>query len=198
MATRSSFTRVSGGVITSAWANSLRDHLVPYSGAADGTTEGMLSVNTATDTVRVGNGTTTVQYGTYSNAGLSVWSEVGASTQGTSIAFNETDTFFTRFGPIVIGSGFLTCAPMSPGVAGNPIIIATNLPLPLRGTPIGTFQWHEVGVTLHRGVLFIDTSGRLAMGITNSPFALGTAPSFAADTGDTVEVSFAYIAASAV
>jgi len=202
MANRASFTRTSGGVITSAWANALRDHLVPYSGATDGTTEGMLSVNTADDTLRIGNGSAGVQFGTYSTAGLSTWTctSFTQAPSGGSVAM--TDARFTRFGPFVVGSGYgqLTTGgfpgpgtPIQFNIGGLPAARAVTT------TNVGTFVYHRQGVTYYRGILSCNAGMTVfACSRDSNDNAIGVSPSFSvAPSGHEVWFNFCYIAAAA-
>jgi len=103
MAARSTFTRTSGSVITSAWANSLRDHVVPYTGADDVTTEGQIGVNTLTDRLVIHDGTASRRLGHYTASGRTGF--IGVSSQftgpgvGMQMAFTsiptDTDGFYT-------------------------------------------------------------------------------------------------------
>lgn len=143
MAARSSFTRVSGGVITTAWANSLRDHVAPYSTTAnDGTTEGMLSINTTSDTLRVGNGSTTVEVASY-GAYQSTWTP--QVTQSIPLTTTTNIARVARYGRTVVANFRVTLAGV--GVASNVI----TLPLPVTAA-------NNSGV-LGSGYFFDDSAG---------------------------------------
>ncbi|MTA13485.1 MAG: hypothetical protein F2534_12865 [Actinobacteria bacterium] len=195
MAARSTFTRTSGSVITSAWANSLRDHIVPYSGAADGTTDGMLSVNTADDTLRIGNGTTTVI-----GANYGAWNTWTADVRQNGIAScTETECEWRRVGRDIVGGGSLTVGTIT-SAAGFAIEIDTfGLPVvsgARGGHLIGTFLYHDVGTTYYQGALLMNSSGTLSMRVNNVGGFVGVNPSFAVAVNDEIQVSFSYRAAS--
>jgi len=190
MAARSSFTRTSGGVITSAWANSMRDHLIPYSGAADGVTEGMLSVNTATDQLRIGTGATTVQFGCY---GTPTAITAGMTQTGFSGSFTTSGEVVV-YGNHVVASGISTVlSVITPGTAGNMIEIGiAALPTVSAARCVGSFVFTDASSGLnYGGGLFMATSGAISMyGSTN---ALGVAPSLGLAVNDTVWFSINYI-----
>jgi len=197
MATRTSFTRVSGGVITTAWANSMRDHLIPYSGAADGVTEGMLSVDTATDQVRIGTGAATVEFGCYGTS-TAITSGMGFTQTGFSVGTYTVSGNVTRYGKHVVGSGFLLIASVTtPGTAGNIITFnSSGLHFPAVATNrcVGSvmFQDGSAGQTWG-GAIFMDTLGAMSMyGAQGSNGAVGIAPSIGLDTNDVVWFSISY------
>ena len=196
MAARSTFTRTSGSVITSAWANSLRDHIVPYSGAADGTTDGMLSVNTADDTLRIGNGTTTVI-----GANYGAWNTWTAEVVQAGIATcTETECEWRRVGRDIVGGGTLTVGTITSGAGIGIEIVTFGLPLVsgARGNHvIGTFLYHDVGTTWYQGALLMNSLGTMFMRVNNQATFLGGGPSFAVAVNDEIHVNFSYRAASA-
>jgi hypothetical protein len=104
MAARSTFTRTSGSVITSAWANSLRDHVVPFTGADDVTTEGQIGVNTITDRLVIHDGTASRRLGHYTSSGRTGFSYTSSANPigpglTAQIAFTtatfDSDGFYT-------------------------------------------------------------------------------------------------------
>lgn len=201
MATRASLTVVSGGIATSAWANGIRDHIVPYSGAADGTTEGMVSVDTATDQPRIGNGSTTVQFGCYGTPAS--WSLAGSGTQvvqgggGGNAAISNN--LMVRYGRHVRASGLITMSVAS-GFAGNPIYVRTQLPVPATTVVAGTFLFTDVsaGNRFYEGSAQLTGSGDIFMYTTDSVGAgLGASPSVELQVNDTIWFVLDYFAASA-
>lgn len=145
MAARSSFTRVSGGVITTAWANSLRDHVAPYSTTAnDGTTEGMLSINTTSDTLRVGTGSTTVELASY-GAYQSTWTP--QVTQSIPLATTTNIARVARYGRTVVANFRVTLA--TNGLASN--IITLPLPVTAANTTgvLGTGYFYDTSAAIY-------------------------------------------------
>lgn len=203
MAARSTFTRTSGSVITSAWANSLRDHVVPYSGITDGTTEGMLSVNTADDTLRIGNGSAGVAVANY--GAPPSWSLASSGTQvvqgGGGANGSVLNSKWIRSGRSIKAIGQVTFAVAS-GTAGQPIIVRTaggGLPAPGSDDVCGTFQYFRPGVPiLYNGTVSMAPNGDIYMYDSASPGnPLGTSPSFALALADTIWINLDYFAASA-
>jgi len=190
MAARSSFTRTSGGVITSAWANSMRDHLIPYSGAADGVTEGMLSVNTATDQLRIGTGATTVQFGCY---GTPTAITAGMTQTGFSGSFTTSGEMVV-YGNHVVASGFSTVlSVITPGTAGNIIeLVIAALPIVSSQRCVGSYVFRDASTSsVYGGAVIMATSG--AIGMYGSTSALGVTPSLGIAVDDTVWFSINYI-----
>ena len=195
MATRASLTVVSGGIATAAWANGIRDHIVPYSGAADGTTDGMLSVNTADDTLRIGNGTTTVI-----GANYGAWNTWTAEVIQSGLATcTEQECEWRRVGRDIVGGGSLTVGAITSGAGVAIEIVTFGLPLvsgARGGHLIGTFLYHDVGTAYYQGALLMNSTGSLSMRVHNVGGFLGVNPSFAVAVNDEIQVSFAYRAAS--
>ena len=197
MATRTSFTRVSGGVITTAWANSMRDHLIPYSGAADGVTEGMLSVDTATDQVRIGTGAATVEFGCYGTS-TAITSGMGFTQTGFSVGSYTMSGNVTRYGKHVVGSGSLLIASVTtPGTAGNQIFFnSSGLHFPAVATQrcVGSYVFQDASSTfVWGGALIMDAAGAMSMfGAQGSNSPLGQSPSIGLAASDTVWFSISY------
>lgn len=153
MAARSTFTRTSGSVITSAWANSLRDHIVPYSGADDVSTEGMLSVNTASDRVLVHDGTAArilSQYGAWST-----WTPTVTQTGGATVTV--THAVFVRLGRLCVGN-FRLSVTASPPVGGA-ITVSPPVTAARDSATIGEGYIFDTSAGLHyTGFLFSATT----------------------------------------
>jgi hypothetical protein len=104
MAARSTLTVTSGTTITSAWGNSVRNHLVPYTTSNDVSSEGQLAVNTSTKQLVAYNGSSAVRLGHYTSAGRT-WvsatdSGVGSIATATTVqmswsASSDADGFYT-------------------------------------------------------------------------------------------------------
>mgnify|MGYP000039709941 CR=1 FL=1 len=197
MAARSSFTRTSGGVITSAWANSMRDHLIPYSGAADGVTEGMLSVDTATDQVRIGTGAATVEFGCYGTS-TAITSGMGFAQTGFVVSSYTMSGNVTRYGKHVVGSGSLAIVSVtSAGTAGNLITFnSSGLHFPAVATQrcVGSYVFQDASSTfVWAGALIMTAAGDMGMyGAQGSNGAIGIAPSIGLAASDTVWFSINY------
>jgi hypothetical protein len=96
MAARSTLTVTSGTTITSAWGNSVRNHLVPYTTSNDVSSEGQLAVNTSTDQLVVYSGSAAVEVGRY--GAFSTWTP----TWTNLLVGNGTVTArYWRSGPLV-------------------------------------------------------------------------------------------------
>jgi len=203
MAARSTFTRTTGSVITSAWANSLRDHVVPYSGAADGTTDGMVSVNTTADTLHVGNGTIAATFGCYGTP--PAWTVPGTwplKQGGGEAEVSLEQSFIVRQGREVRAWGRVQVGFAGSPVpsAGSPIFLDTNLPA-ASVSHVGTFYYQDTGTTVYEGVVLSIGGGtgtqRLGFQTNNNNAALGQTPSFAAFNGDVILLNLSYIATAA-
>lgn len=205
MAARSTFTRTSGSVITSAWANSLRDHVVPYSGAADGTTDGMVSVNTTADTMHIGNGTIAATFGCYGTP--PTWTMPGTwpLKQGTlgEAEVSLSQNFIVRQGREVRAWGRVTVgfAGSPTPSAGSPIYLDTNLPATSVDL-LGTFYYFDSGTIVYEGVAVNPAASgtgtqRVALQANNNTGFLGQTPSFAAFNGDVILLNLSYIATAA-
>ncbi len=200
MAARSTFTRTSGSVITSAWANSLRDHVVPYTGAADGTTEGMLSVNTADDTLRVGVGASTEVLASYGP-----WTSfTPVITQGQTLSASFAYARFRRSDSRTITGAFRATISSGLGTPATPISIS-SLPATAftNWIPIGTFLLFDLSALQgFAGAAFLESTttidGRTMTNPTPADDRLGVA-SFTGSlsVGDTIAVNFEYEAAFA-
>jgi hypothetical protein len=100
MAARSTLTVVSGNTITSAWGNSVRDHVVTYTGSNDVTTEGQLAVNTTNDDVVIHNGSAAEIIGHYGGWYTS-WTPT--CTQGFAVALTVNRARWLRiFGRTIV------------------------------------------------------------------------------------------------
>ena len=202
MAARSTFTRTSGSVITSAWANSLRDHIVPYSGAADGTTDGMLSVNTSTDTLHIGNGTIAATFGCYGTP--PTWSLVVASPviqNGFGGSASLAQNLIVRQGREVRAWGDVAITGVLISGEGFPIYLDTNLPAS-SVTNMGHFLYLDTGNLLYTGIVQAVTGGtgtqRLGFQITGANSLMGQVPNFRAATNDSWWLNLSYITTAAV
>lgn len=202
MATRSTFTRTSGSVITSAWANSLRDHIVPYSGAADGATDGMLSVNTSTDTLHIGNGTIGATFGCYGTPPTwSLVASVPVVQNGFGGSASLAQSFIVRQGREVRAWGEVTITGGPISGEGFPINLDTNLPAS-SVTNMGTFMFLDSGNTLYTGIVQATAGGtgtqRLTFQVTGNNALLGQSPNFRAATNDEWWLNLSYITTAAV
>jgi hypothetical protein len=152
MAARSTFTRTSGSVITSAWANSLRDHVVPFTGADDVTTEGQIGVNTSTDQLMVHDGTaarTLSHFGAWSS-----WTP--QVIQGGSVACNVTHAVSARFGRLCVAHFRLV-------VTGGSIGGAVTVSLPVTPARIDMvagdgFIFDSSAALTYSGLMFISSA----------------------------------------
>jgi hypothetical protein len=203
MAARSTLTVTSGTTITSAWGNSVRDHVVPYTGSNDVATEGQLAVNTTADKLVVWNGSAAVELGTYSFSGLSTWTCTAFTQSPSGGSVSMTNARFMRVGPLVVATGFGSLTTGGFPGPGTPIIFTVGgLPLPSSSTEgcIGAFRYFRSGVATYAGALNMQGGGtQLTMQADAQNAFVGQAPSFSVPaSGDTVWFQMAYIAASAV
>lgn len=186
MAARSTFTRTSGSVITSAWANSLRDHLPTITTSNDVSSEGQLAVNTSSDAVVIHDGSGVVElarYGALSAITLSTQQSFGVASNngggygrnGTWIDANVSMYFTTN------------------GATGFAITVDTNLPPPTYQLRAGDFTFIDSGSSVYEGSVLIDTAGILTFYCHDSAGALlGQTPSFAINVGDQLFFSLRY------
>lgn len=142
MASRTTFTRTSGSVITSAWANALRDHTVTIGTTDDVASEGQLAVNTSSDALVMHNGTGSVAVAHY---GLgSTWTP--AITQSFAVAatvnyarywikgrrckceFQVTCTSFGSTSNAIVISGIPVTANSSVGAVGHGYLFDASVP----------------------------------------------------------------------
>lgn len=122
MAARSTLTVTSGTTITSAWGNSMRDHVVPKTTSNDVSSEGQLAVNTSTDQLVVHNGSAAVQLVAY--GAWSTWTP--GITQGTGgvLSLTTLDAKTTKMGKTVKWSLFAVVNTVTAPTAGAGIYLA--------------------------------------------------------------------------
>lgn len=184
MALRSSFTRVFGAVIPSAWANSIRDHLVTIATSDDVSSEGQLCVNTSTDQLVMHNGAG----GAIEIARYGGLSSVTASTTQSFAVSATARGGMSRHG--TWADAWLRLSFTSNGFTGAPIYIDTNLPAPSLEIRVGGFLYQDAGTALYEGSVFMTPGGRLAMYVHNTPYSLlGATPSFAIIAGDAIDLN---------
>ena len=200
MAARSTFTKSAGNAITAAQNNSIRDHLVTYTGSNDVATEGQMCANTSTDRLVIYSGSAVVELASY-GAWTTFTARMTQNGGGTYNALTAAECEWTRSGRSVEGGGMLTLAGAIGASAGNPIQIAvTGLPA-VSGTIgthlIGNFIYQDTGTTSYEGSLFMTSAGIVTMQANSQAAYVGQAPSFAMAVGDIVWVNFRYRASSA-
>lgn len=118
MAARSTLTVTSGTTITSAWGNSVRDHVVTRTTTDDVASEGQLVVNTSSDALVVHNGTGSVAVAHY---GLgSTWTP--AIVQSFAVATTVNYARYWIKGRRCKCEFQLTCT--SSGATSNAIVIS--------------------------------------------------------------------------
>lgn len=191
MAARSTLTVTSGTTITSAWGNSVRNHVVPATGSNDVATEGQLCVNTVADVLVVHDGTTVKQLARY--GAWDAWT--GTCTQAFAVSYTSTNQTHTLQGRHVSASGLLAFTGF--GSVGQPISIASNLPVPSAPVLAGSFLYIDSGVGYYQGSVVMDTSGVLTMQVHNAAASnLGQTPSFAIANVDSLWLNLSYPAAA--
>jgi hypothetical protein len=187
MALRTSFTRVFGAVIPSAWANAMRDHMVTIATSNDVSSEGQLCVNTAADVLVVHDGTAVRQLARYGP-----WDTWTATVvQSFGVGFTPNGLAVTRSGRHITASGILELT--GNGSTGNQIIVNSNLPAPTAARLAGTFLYIDSGTAYYQGSVVIDAAAALSFQVHNSPAAnLGTSPAFAIAPGDSLWLNLSY------
>lgn len=190
MALRTSFTRVFGAVIPSAWANSIRDHLVTIATSNDVSSEGQLCVNTSTDQLVVHNGSGAIELGRYG-----AWSSFTLSpVQTFSLSSSNTDVGFARMGRTIVAHARLQFT--SNGSTGTQLYIDTNLPAPTGTVVAGHFHYTDAGAFYYTGEVFMNGSSRLNFTVSGVNNTFGVTPSFAVVSGDEMWVNLVYQAAA--
>lgn len=191
MAARSTFTRSAFATITSAWANTLRDHIVSITGSNDVSSEGQLCVNTAADVLVVHDGTTVQQLARYGP--WDTWT--ATAVQSFGVAFTPNGLAVTRSGRHITASGILEFTAF--GSTGAQIVVNASLPAPTAARLVGTFLYIDSGTAYYQGSVVMDAAAALTFQVHNSPAAnLGTSPSFAIAPGDSLWLNLSYPAAS--
>lgn len=141
MPARSSLTRTAFSTITSAWANSLRDHVVPYSGSDDVSTEGQLSVNTTSDRVMVHNGSGArrlIHYGPGGRSGVSATATAvavgaGVTAQIPFSTLTDPDSYYTGWN----GSAYVFTVPTNlDGVYAITVNVVSSVSLTAGGVSV--------------------------------------------------------------
>lgn len=192
MAARNTFTRVFGAVIPSAWANSIRDHLVTIATSNDVSSEGQLCVNTAADVLVVHDGSGVKQLARYGP--WDVWTATSV-VQSFGVLFTPVGLGVTLSGRHIVANGTLNFT--GAGSIGSQIVVNTNLPAPTAAVLAGTFLYIDSGTAYYTGTVVIDTAAALSFQVHNAPAAnLGTTPSFAIAPGDQLWLNLSYPAAS--
>jgi hypothetical protein len=197
MAARSTLTVTSGTTITSAWGNSVRDHVVPFTGSNDVASEGQLAVNTTADKLVVWNGSAVVELASYGSWGTFTSTVTQAGGPGVATA-DECE--WTRTGRHVVGGGRLTITSII-SAAANPIQLGTSGLPAVSGTlgthNVGTFIYQDTGTRLYQGSLYMTSAGVMTMATTDQVALLGQAPSFAAAATDIIWLNLNYRASTA-
>jgi hypothetical protein len=186
VAARFTFTRTAGTAITAAWANTLRDHVVPTTTSNDVSSEGQLAVNTSTDQLVVYTGSAALElarYGSLSSVTLTTTQSFGVTSNNAGgMSRNGTwcDANFQMYFT-------------SNGSSGNAITIASTLPAPTYQMRVGDFTYVDAGTTVYEGSILLTTGSGLRFYAHNSSGGLlGANPSFAIAVGDELYMTIRY------
>jgi len=190
MAARSTFTRSAGNTITAALNNSIRDHLVTYTGSDDVTTEGQLCVNTTTDRLVVYTGSVAREIARY--GALTSFVAMSVTQGGAQPVSIGTGSGWSRQGPWIDAHINLTF-PLGAGTAGNPITISsTDLPNPPATCTAGGFVYIDTGTTAYAGQVEMSAAGAMILFVGTTVAGLGQAPSFALGATDLLRITLRY------
>jgi hypothetical protein len=191
MAARSTFTRSAGNTITAALNNSIRDHLVTYTGSNDVATEGQLCVNTSTGQLVVYTGSVARELARYGS--LTAFTAM-ALTQGAAEPVTVgTGSGWSRQGPWVDAHINLTFPSAGTGTAGSPILVSSSdLPNPPATCTAGSFVYTDTGTTNYAGSVQMNTAGSMILFVGATVAGLGQAPSFSLTSADSLRITLRY------
>lgn len=195
MAARSTLTVTSGTTITSAWGNSVRDHVPTYTGSNDVATEGQLAVNTSTDQLVVYTGSAAREIASY-GAWQNTWTPT--LNQGGALSTTTVYARYARYGRTIVAAFRVSCP--SGGAAGSNILV--TLPVASQGTTgvVGSGYFFDLSASTYypfTAILQSTTTFSMLPGGVSSTGFLGLS-GYVGGMGisDVVEATVIYEAAS--